>query len=350
MIPGFDLQNDFCRSLFDGKTLRIKKSTVGKETLGTDPDQLYLNNSYGFRGKDFLDSDTLLTAGCSFTHGVGVPVEGTWWSTVAKKLNLSTSAAIARPGASIPWIVEKLFAYFAEFGHPKYLLCLFPDFERYIVPLDGEILESDLSAENAYDEFGTFGTSGQRFYNTRAKSRSELLKIKYLKRPYNVRNVYTTEMAVYTAIRYIRLLEQYCAATNIKLIWSTWHSPSGIYLDNIERLEELKFKNYFTLGIHSYKKNLPSEPKDFIYTSAGLDSDSDYYNCLKLHSNIDCSCSPLPESCHEDLIEIYGKENYNTGTDTGRGVDHSHPGVHLQAHYADRFIEQLMLECPYEFK
>jgi len=63
-----------------------------------------------------------------------------------------------------------------------------------------------------------------------------------------------------------------------------------------------------------------------------------------------CSCSLLPESCHEDLIEIYGKENYNLGTDHGGGLENSHPGVHLQAHYADRFIEQLMLEYPHEFK
>lgn len=350
MIWAFDLQNDFCRSLFDGKSLRIKKSTVGKETLVNDPEQLYFNNSYGFRGEEFLASDTLLTAGCSFTHGVGIPIEGTWWKTVSKNLDLPASAAVARPGASIPWIVEKLFAYFAEFGHPKYLLCLFPDFERYVVPLDGEILEGDLSAENAFGEFGTFGAPGQRFYNTRAKSRPELMKTKYLKRPYNIRNVYTAEIAIYTAIRYIRLLEQYCAATNIKLIWSTWHMNSAMYLDQINEVEDLKLKSYFNLGVLSYKKILSDGAKDFIYADRGVASDPAYLDCLDLHSRVECSCSQFPEPCHENLIEAYGKETYNSGTDMGRGAENSHPGAHLQAHYADRFIEQLMLEYPHEFK
>lgn len=352
MIEGFSLENNFHRSIFNGKSLKIESNVLDKAILYDDPKQKYIDNTYGFRGKDFSNSDNFVAAGCSFTYGVGVPEDAVWWKRVAKGLNLSTSAAIARPGASTSWIVEKLFSYFAEFGNPKYLLCFFPDLDRFSVPIDGVVLEGDPSATNAEGEPGTFGSSpGQRFYATRSLNRSDILKTKYLKRPYNIRSVYTTEMATYGAVRSIRFLEQYCKAAGITLLWTTWDLSFMKYLEEVNKVDELKFKNYFDLNILSYKKMLPSGCKELFFRDNINNPDSTYYDCLTKHFNKDCSCSLASSSCHQNLVALYGEDNFYLGTDNAKhNGEHAHPGTHLQAHYADRFIEELVLRYPHEFK
>lgn len=342
-----ELKNDFYRSIFDGKSLKINGLPVGKVVVDSDQGQHYVINSHGFRGEEFSSSDNLLTAGCSYTFGMGVPIEAVWWTSVAEHFGLSSSASVSRPGASVSWIVEKLFAYFAEFGNPKYLLCLFPGFDRFVIPLDGEILDTTPSIGHVMGgDPGTFGDPGQRFYTSRAKMKPQLLETKYLKRPYKIENIYTEEITTYDAIRSIRFLEQYCAATNIKLLWTTWDNEARIALDHVNKIENLRFKNYFDLKFFSYKKTSFSETRDFILMDEPKLDPSKYYECVGFHSKMECSCPSIAPSCHQDLLEIYGKKNYNIGTDTVRGDEYAHPGVHLQAHYADRFIEELMLEYP----
>jgi hypothetical protein len=48
----------------------------------------YQFNSQGFRCSEFSHAPTLMTLGCSFTVGVGVPLEDTWPSLVSKNLNM----------------------------------------------------------------------------------------------------------------------------------------------------------------------------------------------------------------------------------------------------------------------
>lgn len=52
------------------------------------PQFTYKFNSHGFRSDEFSDEPNIMFLGCSFTTGIGLPVEDTWASIVAKQLNL----------------------------------------------------------------------------------------------------------------------------------------------------------------------------------------------------------------------------------------------------------------------
>lgn len=55
----------------------------------TDPDAItYKINSHGFRCDEFeLNSDCIIALGCSFTMGIGLPIESTWPTLVGTALN-----------------------------------------------------------------------------------------------------------------------------------------------------------------------------------------------------------------------------------------------------------------------
>jgi hypothetical protein len=335
-VDDFNLSNDFYYSLFAGNSLKIRHAAVGSTESLDWPNQEYVHNSYGFRGKEFSGSDDLVVAGCSYTYGVGVPVESVWWNQVCDKLGLSASAPVAKPGASVAWIVERLFAYFAEFGHPKYLLCLFPDPYRIIVPIDGEVLTAENVEGGLLGETGSFGINDQRLYGHHIVNQPSTLRPKYSKKPHDIKDFYTVQISVFEAVRAIRFLEQYCSAVGINLQWTTWHDAFNDYIEKVNKVDELKFKRFFDLGILNRKEAQPSGVKDVIFRGNRHVSEPFIESC--------------PIDCHEDLKKLYGEQNYNLGTDTSRGEENSHPGIHVHAHFADRFVEQLMLEYPHEFK
>jgi len=48
----------------------------------------YTFNSHGFRCEEFTNEDSIMFLGCSYTMGIGLPIEDTWSNIVAKKVNL----------------------------------------------------------------------------------------------------------------------------------------------------------------------------------------------------------------------------------------------------------------------
>lgn len=347
MIEDFNLENDFHYSLVDGISLKLKGIPTGVVTNDTDVDRLYTVNSYGYRGKEFSSEDRLVVAGCSYTYALGVPEEASWHEVASRELGLSKSSSVAKIGASIELIVEKLFSYFSEFGNPEYLLCLFPDPHRFAVPLDGSVLELEGERRWWLMEPGTSGPGSQITYNYRAKPTKELIKTNYLKRPYNVKELFTPEMTLHSAIRSIRILEQYCKVAGIKLLWSTWDNAFVKYLDVIQKNNELKFNNYFDLDFIHYKKKIPGSFRDYIYSDKITNMESEYYYCSNNHEGVECGCGL---DCHLELMDIYGEKNFLLGTDKINDESAAHPGIHVHRHYADSFIKQLMLQYPNDFK
>lgn len=338
-IDGVDLTDNFYRSVMGGNSLSVgldESKLNGVDPL--DPDRQYRFNSLGFRGPEFVSKAELVTAGCSFTYGMGVSEDSVWSKAVATDLGL-THNNLAKPGASISWIVEKLFNYFNEFGHPKYLLCLFPDAKRFIVPADGKVLAKDKNKKTLnYGEHGSHGRDGQFLYNEVAKSTSEMTSISLIRRPYNIRDIYTSELGYYSAIRQIRILEQYCKATGIKLLWSTWDFELSFHLDKLQSDEALRFESYFNIDTFFYRKQEDGAFKDAIFNVdlSSMDSIDSYLNCINDHGEVYCSCYL---SCHSELIEKVGEENFHIGTDLNYGKCCSHPGAHLHMHYAEKFLD-----------
>ena len=48
----------------------------------------YKFNSHGFRCEEFTNKPTIMVLGCSFTCGIGLPIEFIWPELISKNLNL----------------------------------------------------------------------------------------------------------------------------------------------------------------------------------------------------------------------------------------------------------------------
>ena len=49
---------------------------------------------------------------------------------------------LALPGKSVSSIINNLYSYFREYGHPKKVFCLFPNFNRFELPINKDIIIS----------------------------------------------------------------------------------------------------------------------------------------------------------------------------------------------------------------
>jgi hypothetical protein len=274
---------EYRAELYGSSILHPRKSKQDYADMYGDSVNTYQHNSHGYRSGEFKAGTEILFAGCSFTYGIGVPEETIWGNLVADKLEVSRSS-IAVPGESIQSIVTQLFQYFATYGDPKTLLCLFPDLYRINYPIEGEIVGSKIRGPH----FETLYTNVNEQDNK---------DIKIVKRPFDVAAVISTDLAAYVSVSYIRILEQYCSATGINLLWSSWADN-----DNLEEINaDTPFRNYLSLATEDI-------------------NDPD---------------------CHSELREKYGSDNFHSGTDIKHGVEHAHPGIHSQVHFAEGFLASL---------
>jgi hypothetical protein len=298
---------------------------------GRNPDSVnsYVLNSNGYRSPEFSSGAKVIASGCSFTYGVGVPGETIWANVVGKELGVEPQI-LAMPGISVSTIVESLFKYFRVYGNPETVLCLFPNLYRLKIPIDGEIL-----ASKSYDLIGkenkVFSTVHIENFNSK----------KYIKKPFDAKQVFSEDIALYFSLKSIRMLEQYCLSAGINLVWSTWSYRFNDYVTYLNKFENYKFDNYFNLldkSCYSYKKTEP------VVKEVILKDRETYLMCEKDHQTVECSCYL---TCHEDLLDTYGPEQFNIGLDyLTRGVDAAHPGVHLQAHFAEAFLSEIEKLAP----
>ena len=317
-----DYSGRYLKRLFGGNFLVANERPLSK----ADPVNKYTINSDGYRSKEFSTDDKIVAAGCSFTFGSGVPESAIWPNFLGGKLGTAVPI-VASPGASVSFVVEELFSYFNTYGTPETVLCLFPDSGRFEVPCDNKLI-TNLKADEP------------KVLTVYTKD-STVLASKYLKRPYNAEDITTEDMAIYRSIKSIRALEQYCAAANIDLIWGTWDDRFNKLLLELNSIDDFKFKNYFDVinsGCYSYIKTT-SDPRTEVF----YDYET-YDTCNTNHKKIECDCS---FGCHQELLEKYGPEQFNIGLDyLWAGIDNSHPGAHLHAHYAEAFLSEIKKLAP----
>jgi len=306
-------------------------------------------NSHGYRGPEFSSGVELLTAGCSQTFGVGVPEDGTWPHLMAKQSGMSY-ANLSYPSVSIEWIVNSLYRYFDEFGHPKNLVCYFPDLFR-----SDEIINSliNSTSERSILEFPNYRSDkdGKKGIILSCNLSVNLdNRAKLSKRPYSVENTTPPESPVAKSIANIRNLERYCKTAGIKLVWSGWS-------DDVNKLmhssgHELQFSNYLRIQSSNiwkssygdrvfYSKTNPDQIKDYILEHKNTNNESiDKYGCTdEMSRSGNCVCYTL---CHHELESKFvdsfhmGTDRYKNDRDVG-----SHMGVHRHIHVAEEFLEAL---------
>lgn len=94
----------------------------------------YKFNSYGFRADEFDGGPYLVALGCSYTIGIGLPVEATWPYQVAQALNLKC-ANLAWGGYSAD-SCYRLAEYWVDKLKPDYVCMLVPPRHRIELLLD----------------------------------------------------------------------------------------------------------------------------------------------------------------------------------------------------------------------
>lgn len=290
--------------------------------------QEYRLNSSGYRGPDFIANVDLLIAGCSFTYGVGIPENGVWGSIIAKQNGYSYNN-ISMSGASIPWIVRQIFAYFKKYGNPKKLICLFPNPTKILFTSDSDILISD----NGYVDNTTQDIDGKKsVYNTSLHDvLSPEKRSEYSKKPHDLKDIINLDFVIQICMQNIRSLEQYCRATRIEFVWGTWSSDFSHIIESQGLLELYDFSHYVKLDLNLWGRRDGPMSKDLFYKSKNA---KDF--CLNYHSGLDCSCYT---ECHDDLSIEYGEE-FHIGSDIFE--NHPHFGVHRHVHIAQSFMKAIL--------
>lgn len=299
---------------------------------------LYKNNTDGFRSDDFKNNEEIVIAGCSHTYGYGVPEEMIWGVRVAKYFNLSY-ANLGIPGASVSTIVNNLFAYFKKYGHPKTLICVFPNFQRLMLPVDINVLIADNTKRHVnYKNLKMSNITLNNRILDHSYYEDENNRPKYSQVPHLASEVIPEIVPYWMAVQSIHMLEQYCDVANIKLVWSIWDWQT---LDTFKLIKD-KYPGYFNHMIDikmdhwiaSVQKNIKDAspiPFDEIRKDRYHKSKIDKYDiCVE---DQDLYCEHVVE-CHKDVE----KDNPNIFNIAG---DFAHWGTHRHVHIAEIFIKEL---------
>lgn len=262
---------------------------------------IYNFNSYGIRSKEFDIDHELVTAGCSFTYGTGIPESARWSDMLADKLNVSV-ANLSFPGAPIDMILANLMKYLKlKDKDPKYVAVLLPDFPR-------------ISYLRSIESFSLIGTSmsveEQTFFYKEGKT--------------PLHSILPIEWAYFRAQEYIKMLEIYCKSKNIKLIWSTWSKV------NVEH-------DWLSHKFECYRKDktvdeFPDQDIDKVWTD-------DIIERIKYFEYEDMSCHREYLEQHSDYF-YYAYDRLQR-TQGDMKMFQPHPGMHRNIHWADFFYKEL---------
>jgi len=276
-----------------------------------DKETLYSLNSKFYRSPEFQKNVDILYSGCSVTYGMGLPEDFIWGTVVANKLN-NTYANISMAGISVEEIVSNIYSYFKEYGHPKILMCLFPNFERMRVPVNNNIFISKNFIHNKEKILQELHLSRYAILEDRPK---------YSKAPYFAEDVLPLELAYWTSLKSIMFLEQYCEAAGIKFVWSTWMYSAH---DAVKKLNTMN-SSYYNGFVDIENNNWESDSSKEI----------DNFHLHKYELNEKCACI---FECHKEMSEL---KHFNLALDREHGHHQAHFGSHRHRHYADLFLDAL---------
>lgn len=293
----------------------------------TDKNHKYRKNNFGFRDNIFENVSDLVFAGCSHSYGIGIPEELIWGNQIANRLNLK-SANISTPGAGVDYIINTVYAYFKEFGSPKILLCLFPNFTRIEMPINlNKITHSNMS--HNINEI-TLALDMIDF-------RDNIQTDKIMKIPYDIEKILGQDFLYMIAIKKILILEQYCEAVGIKFFWGTWDKKANkvckilqkrynTFLNFIDVLEEKTYCINNSINAHKYVEKI------------------DVYKYENLNEkDQDIMFEKLINYCHKDIEEQYS-HCFEVGQDDISEINpHAvrHYGVHKHVHFAENFVNMI---------
>lgn len=292
-------------------------------------DDKYISmNRNGFRSPEPIENPDLLFSGCSVTYGWGLDLEDLWHEKLASKLGGSYSS-VAMHGDSVTGQVLKIFAYIKEYGKPKTIVALFPDFNRFLSYNNNKMLGTAVyyrSYNKETFEWAKEGGQDERtneYLNFMSKNTATIdpnqSSKDYFKRPLIADEVITQEMSHMYSSQFINMLSQYCEATGIKFIWSTWDSGTERIIHKVKN--DQFFKEYISMDANNWLYD----------PNAGVDNIFD----VSVHEG-DYGKTPL--ECH---IEHSNSDTFHLANDRSLGMHHAHFGSHRHIHYYETFLRHM---------
>jgi hypothetical protein len=128
----------------------------------------YEFNSLGFRCQEFDDSPTLMTLGCSFTMGTGLPNECIWPQLLSTQLNLSC-ANFGQAGGSLDTAFRLCHGYIDKIK-PRMVVLMEPPGERF-EKISSDNVEFVLIQKSQWDEFyKKWCPDGNQYFFNREKN------------------------------------------------------------------------------------------------------------------------------------------------------------------------------------
>jgi prepilin-type processing-associated H-X9-DG protein len=129
---------------------------TGREVLGAHgwlPEQeiTYSFNSHGFRSPEFNDSPSVLCLGCSFTMGIGLPLQQTWPSILQKIIG-KTCWNLGLGGSSLD-TAFRFAEYYVKHLNITAVVCLIPEPKRFEVFSNGQPCNMNQNYGSAWTEF-----------------------------------------------------------------------------------------------------------------------------------------------------------------------------------------------------
>lgn len=277
--------------------------------------QEYQFNEFGYRGKNFKETPAdILASGCSQTWGSGVPNGYLWPEILEKNINLNVDN-IGFPGKSTAAIVQNIFSYFREIGHPKYVFIYLPDLFRFMLPVSPGFLHTN-SVDHISDHEKITSKDMDMISDTNLNYSIETFeRPKYMTSPYYMEEIITPEITIWQALNYLQMLEEYCKIANINLKYGSWDNRTNFVLNKI------KTDKFYLNFIDTENEKWIKFKKDvgWFYSKDGVS----------------------PEECHSNLIDNKNKAFWNVANDCYQ-INGGHMGVHQHIHIAEIFEREVL--------
>jgi hypothetical protein len=322
-MPSERLDKRILEKIYHNSFVKIPPSSAKVASSKSGADMVF--NSYGFRSPEFKNDIDFLFSGCSVTEGWGLSKKNIWFEKFMSSQDASY-ASVAKSGDSVNGQVRKIFAYINQYGNPKNILCIFPDFARIQVFNSKDLFVTE-NFTNYYDKI-TFDDAimDKTNYLYRSEDLNELYinlavarilpnqkKNEFFKRPLIAHEVIPLEMAHMYSAQSITMLAQYCKQSGINLIWGTWDTSTDI------SIKEMTYNNFF------------NEYLDLHTNTWEYNKDTEVDEVWSLDKNkIDCH------------IEHSHDQEFNFAKDIQNGKHNAHFGMHRHLHYAEKFTNRIM--------
>lgn len=292
-------------SMFGFYTMASGREALLERMRYSDPLNSHNLNSENFRDFEYEGPPEIIASGCSQTFGQGVPEELRWTNQLSKILNTSVRT-LAVPGWSVQCMVNAVMSHIKKYGKPKAVVLLVPDFLRFDFISNKNVLISHRDKNHIHEESNVLKLIHGSAYLFGDRP-------KLSKTPHIESEVISPETAAFLSGQALSFLVEYCEATNIKIIWSTWNIMTDELVSYVKNLDFSE--NVELLGIPPRTINFDS------YVQPIFDGSDESFN--------------LSSNCHKDLRD-YNQDVFDLGSDLDK-----HIGSHIHMHFAELFAKEL---------